>query len=127
MVRNRLNSFKYAFKGLADLFKNTPNAKIHLFMAIAVLICGFIFNISITEWCFCILSISLVIMAEGFNTALEYLTDLVSPDYNELAGKTKDVAAGAVLIISIGAAAVGLIIFVPKGWGVLSNWTKIIQ
>ena len=53
-------------------------------------------------------------MAEAFNTALEFLTDLVSPDYHELAGKTKDVAAGAVLFMAIGAAIVGFLIFFPK-------------
>ncbi|MGK0390395.1 MAG: diacylglycerol kinase (ATP) [Maribacter sp.] len=116
MIKNRLNSFKYAFKGIADLFINTPNARIHLFMGIAVAICGYLFQISITEWCFCILCISLVLAAEAFNSAIEYLTDLVSPDYHVQAGKTKDVAAGAVLLTSIGAATVGLIIFLPKGW-----------
>ncbi len=122
MIQERLNSFKYALKGLVDLFKNTPNARFHLFMAFAVAICGFIFQISITEWCLCILSIALVIMAEAFNTAIEYLTDLVSPDYHILAGKTKDVAAGAVLIISIGATIVGLIIFLPKGLDLLMHY-----
>jgi len=112
---DRLNSFKYAFAGIKDLFINTPNARIHLVMAFAVAICGYIFQISITEWCLCILCIALVLAAEAFNSSIEYLTDLVSPDYHELAGKTKDVAAGAVLLISIGAAIVGLIIFLPKG------------
>ncbi len=121
MVRNRLNSFKYAFQGIKDLFVHTPNARIHLCMAIAVIICGFIFHISITEWCFCIVSITAVLAAEGFNSSIEYLTDLVSPNYHELAKKTKDVAAGAVLITSIGAAIVGTIIFLPKGWNVLLN------
>lgn len=116
MIKDRFNSFKYAFQGIKDLFVNTPNARLHLFMAIAVIACGFFFNISLTEWCLCILSIAVVLAAEGFNTSLEYLTDLVSPDYHELAGKTKDVAAGAVLLISIGSAIVGLIIFLPKGW-----------
>ena len=121
MIQERLNSFKYALKGLKDLFTFTPNARFHLFMGIAVIICGVLFDITLTEWCLCTLAITLVIMAEALNTAIEYLTDLVSPDYHILAGKTKDVAAGAVLIISIGAAIVGLIIFLPKGWNLLSN------
>ena len=50
------------------------------------------------------------------NTAIEYLTDLTSPHFHELAGKTKDVAAGAVLISAIGAMIIGLIIFLPKIW-----------
>ncbi len=124
MIRERFNSFRYAFKGIADLFRNTPNARIHLFMAIAVSICGWVFRISITEWCLCVLCIALVLMAEALNSALEYLTDLVSPDYHELAGKTKDVAAGGVLLISMGAAIVGLIIFLPKGWRIFLNFIQ---
>ncbi len=122
MISKRLNSFKFAIKGLIDLFKNTPNAKIHLIMAIAVVICGFIFNISITEWCLCILSIGFVITAEALNTALEYLVDLVSPDFNPLAGKAKDVAAAAVLVAAICAATVGTIVFLPKGWITFMNF-----
>lgn len=115
-MRDRLRSFEYAAKGIRCLLAETPNARIHLSMALAVVGSGFLFRISVTEWCLCILCIALVMMAEGFNSALEYLTDLVSPGLHELAGKTKDVAAGAVLLASLGAALVGLIIFLPKVW-----------
>ena len=125
MIKDRLNSFKYAFKGIGDLFMNTPNARIHLFMGVAVVICGFVFEISINEWCFCILSIFLVLAAEAFNSAIEYLTDLVSPEYHVLAGKTKDAAAGGVLLTSIGAAIVGTIIFLPKGWEWFSDYFSL--
>ena len=59
-------------------------------------------------------AITTVLSAEAFNTAIEYLIDLVSPDYHPLAGKAKDVAAAAVLFTAIGAFFVGLIIFLPK-------------
>lgn len=114
MIKKRLNSFKYAFNGIVELVRSQPNAKIHLAFTCIVIAGGFFFQISTTEWCLSILSIALVLSAEAFNTSLEYLTDLVSPDYHELAGKTKDVAAGAVLISAIGAAIVGSIIFLPK-------------
>ncbi|MGB1216414.1 MAG: diacylglycerol kinase family protein [Saprospiraceae bacterium] len=119
MIKDRLNSFKYAFQGIKELFLNTPNARIHLAFVVALLACGFVFRISITEWCLVILSIGMVLTAEAFNTALEHLTDLVSPDYHPLAGKAKDVAAGAVFLAAISAAIVGTIIFLPKGWSVL--------
>lgn len=122
MVRDRLNSFKYAFVGIKDLFVNTPNARIHLFVAIAVVVCGFIFKISMIEWCVCAIAIATVLAAEAFNSAIEYLTDLVSPDYHVLAGKTKDIAAGGVLLTAIGAAIAGLIIFLPKGWTYFSSY-----
>jgi diacylglycerol kinase (ATP) len=66
------------------------------------------------EWCGVVAAIGLVWTAEGLNTALEFLTDLVSPEYHELAGRAKDVAAGAVLSASIAAGVIGAIIFLPK-------------
>lgn len=114
MLAQRFKSFYFALKGIFILFKEETNARIHLFVATIVIISGWMLNISISEWCLVTLCITLVIMAEAFNTAIENLTDLVSPDIHPLAGKTKDLAAGAVLIISIGAAVVGLIIFLPK-------------
>ena len=114
MLKKRIDSFGFAFKGIFDLLKTQINARIHLCAAIFVFILGWYFQITAIEWCLCIFAIASVIAAEAFNTALEFLTDLVSPDYHILAGKTKDVAAAGVLITAIGAAIVGLIIFLPK-------------
>ena len=114
MLKKRLDSFKFAFAGIRDLFKTEPNAIIHLIAAVLAVSMGLFFSISKTEWCFVIFSIALVFSAEAFNTAIEHLTNLVSPDYHELAGKTKDAAAAAVLLVAVGAAIVGLIIFLPK-------------
>ena len=113
MLKERLNSFKYAIKGIGLLF-GEPNAKIHLGFTLLTIAGGFFFSVNKTEWCILILAISAVLSAEALNTAIEYLTDLVSPNHNELAGKTKDVAAGAVLILAIGAAIIACIIFLPK-------------
>jgi len=113
MLKERINSFKYAFKGIGLLFTE-PNAKIHLVFTILTIVGGFFFSVSKIEWCILILAISIVLAAEALNTAIEYLTDLVSPNHHSLAGKTKDVAAGAVLILAIGAAIVACIIFLPK-------------
>jgi diacylglycerol kinase (ATP) len=110
-IQKRLDSFGYAFKGIKDLFLTQRNAQIHLTVSIFVIIAGFFFNISKTEWLICILLIGLILAAEALNTALEFLTDLVSPDYHELAGKTKDVAAAAVLLLAIAAAIIGVMIF----------------
>lgn len=114
MIKSRLKSFQFAFQGLSDLFRTQPNTKIHLLAAAGVLAGGFYFELPAGEWCLLILAIALVLAAEAFNTALEYLTDLVSPGHHELAGKTKDVAAAGVLLTAVGAAAVGLIIFLPR-------------
>lgn len=110
-IQTRINSFKYAFKGIADLFKTQINARIHAFFMVLVILGGFFFNISKIEWLICVISIAMVLAAEAMNTALEYVVDLVSPEYHELAGKAKDVAAAAVLILAIAAAIIGFIVF----------------
>ncbi len=114
MLKRRLKSFKYAGAGIADLFKHTPNAKIHLAAAILCVFFGIYFSITSLEWCIIIIAISMVIVAEAINTAIEYLTDLVTKDYHELAKKTKDMAAGAVLLAAIGAICIACFIFLPK-------------
>jgi diacylglycerol kinase (ATP) len=65
------------------------------------------------EWCWMTLAIIGVWLAEALNTAIEFLTDLVSPEFHPLAGKAKDVAAGAVLIAAIGAGVIGMFVFGP--------------
>ena len=109
----RIKSFGYAFKGIAVLIVSQPNAWIHALATLVVLSLGLYFEVSATEWCFLILAMALVWVAEAANTAIEFLTDLASPDYHPLAGKAKDVAAGAVLLAAIFAATIGGIIFVP--------------
>ncbi|MDZ7879336.1 MAG: diacylglycerol kinase family protein [Saprospiraceae bacterium] len=114
MFRKRIESFGYAFKGLATLFSSQPNARIHA-VALAVAVSfGFYFKIEKTEWLAITLIAALVLSAEAMNTAVEFVVDLVSPDYHPLAGKAKDVAAAAVLLAAFGAIIVGLIIFLPK-------------
>ena len=99
---------------MATLFKTQPNARIHLIAIILVTVVGFLLKISTTEWCITVLAFAMVLAAEAFNTAIEFVVDLASPDYHPLAGKAKDVAAAAVLITAIGAAIIGMIIFLPK-------------
>ncbi len=112
-LNKRLKSFYFAFRGIANLFSE-PNACIHAFVAIIVLLCGWYFELTKSEWCAVILCIGGVFMAEAFNTSFEKLCDKVSPEKNHLIAQAKDLAAGAVLIFVIAAVSVGLIIFLPK-------------
>ncbi len=73
-----------------------------------------LFQLSRTEWCIIVLAVVAVWTAEALNTAFEFLTDVASPEFHPLAGKAKDVAAGAVLLAAIGAVIIGLFIFGPK-------------
>ena len=113
-VAKRLKSFSYAFNGLKCFFKTQHNVWIHLCVLKVVIIAGFYFNISTAEWIYISLAAGFVLVAEAFNTSIEVLVDLVSPQHNEKAGLIKDIVAGAVLISSITAAIVGTIIFLPK-------------
>ncbi len=114
MLKKRLNSFRYAIAGIISLVRSQANAKIHLLASVVVIFAGLYFELDRTAWCLVALAIASVLVAEAFNTALEHLTDLVSPEHHPLAGKAKDMAAGAVLLAAIGAAAVGLLVFLPK-------------
>ncbi|WP_300793483.1 diacylglycerol kinase family protein [uncultured Bacteroides sp.] len=113
-LRKRLKSFKFAFNGIKLLITREHNAWIHCFAAVCVIIAGVAFGISTTEWIAVTFAIGTVLAAEAVNSSIEAIADLVSPGYNEAIKRTKDLAAGAVLILAIAAAIVGLIIFVPK-------------
>lgn len=115
-MKNRIHSFRHAIRGIGMVLKSEKNMQIHLIVALLVVVAGLVFVISPLEWMLCLLCFGLVIGAEMVNTAIENLVDLVSPGKHELAGKAKDIAAGAVLICALIAASVGLIIFIPKVW-----------
>lgn len=113
-VAARKRSFHYAWKGMKRVFKVEHNMWIHLCAAAAVVFAGFCFHIGNMQWVMLTLAIGMVITAELFNSAIEELVNLVSPDYHEKAGLVKDIAAGAVLIAAIAAAVIGLLVFVPE-------------
>jgi diacylglycerol kinase (ATP) len=89
------------------------NAWIHAFATLGVIALGLHLQIPRMEWCVLVLAIVSVWTAEALNTAFEFLCDVASPEFHPLVEKAKDVAAAAVLLCAIGAAVVGLIVFVP--------------
>lgn len=112
-LRNRLKSFGYAFNGLAQLIKNEHNFRIHLAVTFVVITAGIILGISLAEWLILILVITIVLLAESFNSAMEYICDLISPQKDERVKRIKDILAASVLIASIMAIIIGLLIFIP--------------
>jgi len=110
----RIKSFGNAFRGIFYAFKTQPNIWIHSLAIVVVVIAGFIFKLDAMEWGLVVLAIGLVLVSEMINTAIEWLIDLVSPDYSEKAGLIKDVAAGAVLIAAVISVIIGAIVFLPK-------------
>lgn len=112
-IQRFYNSFKFALKGVAAAL-GQPNLQIHLIATITVTVAGFYFDISRGEWAAQTLAIIMVWGAEMLNTALEETIDLLHPQQNPKAGRIKDIAAGAVLIIAFGAAVVGAIIYAQR-------------
>ena len=106
-----IRSIGYAISGLRAAIKEQLNLRIHLFVALVVVVSGWYFHITPTEWMLSLMMISVVISLELVNTAIENLTDLVTKERNPFAGKVKDVAASAGLFASIIAAIIGFIIF----------------
>ena len=120
--RNRtfLKSFRVAISGIIIATKQEKNFQFHLVSAAAVSVLGFIFSISWIEWLFVCSAIFGMLTLELFNSSIERAVDLVTEDYHELAKAAKDMASGAVFVFAVYAVVVGMIIFLPKIWRLLS-------
>ena len=118
--RELIASLEFALTGIFTAFKEERNMRKHALSAVLAIVAGFLFGISATVWIFLLLSVSLVIAFEIMNSALENVVDLASDyHFSMLAKNAKDMAAGAVLVISGFAFVTGLIIFVPKLWALV--------
>ncbi len=112
-LTGRLRSFVHAFRGLRVLVRTQRNAGIHAAATVLVVVAGVFCGISRTEWALIALTVVCVWITEALNTAVEFLVDVASPEHHPLAGKAKDVAAGAVLVAAIGSVVVGVLVFGP--------------
>ncbi|WP_061458311.1 diacylglycerol kinase [Streptococcus gallolyticus] len=113
--RTLVASMEFAITGIITAFKEERNMRKHMVSAILASIAGAVFRISAIEWLFLLLAIFLVITFEIINSVIENVVDLASNyHFSMLAKNAKDMAAGAVLVISGYAVLTGLIIFVPK-------------
>ena len=108
------DSVNHAMDGINYTREHERNFRIELFMMGLVLMAGIYFNISSIEWLILLLTIALVLTLEMINTSIERCVDLVTKEYHELAKNAKDVAAGAVFIMSIFSVCIGIVIFLPK-------------
>ena len=113
-IAKRLKSFTYAFNGLKVLFQEEHNSRIHLFATVCVIVMGALFKISVLEWVAVAFAVGLVFSGEIFNSAIEDLSDVVCPERDDRIKKVKDLTAAAVLVNAITAAAIGLLVFIPK-------------
>ena len=115
-IKKTIRSFKYAFAGVWALFQSENNARVHFLAAAAAVFLGTILKLTAVEWALVALCIGGVWGAEAFNTALEKLCDLVSPDIHPQIKAVKDLAAAGVLLLVLGAVVVGIVVFIPKLW-----------
>ncbi len=117
-----IDSFNYAVSGIIIALKTEKNMRIHYLIAILVIALSLFFDFSRTEFLLLLFAISLVVVAEMVNTALERVVDLITEDYHPLARLVKDVAAGAVLIAAINSIVVGYLLFFDR----LSSYSELL-
>ena len=115
-IKARLRSFKYAFQGWAYVLRNEPNSWIHAFITVLIIPLAFWLQLPARDWAVLLLAIVMVWAAEFFNTAIESIVDLASPEENPLAKAGKDVGAAAVLIAALTSVLIGLLILGPPLW-----------
>lgn len=113
-IKSRAESFRFAFRGIRELFSNEPNAIIHLAAAVLVTFAGIILGINRFEWCLIAIVTGLVFIAEIFNSSIENLGDAIDPKWNLNIKKAKDLAAAGVLVAAIISVIAGLLIFIPR-------------
>lgn len=113
-LQKRVESFGYAFNGLKILISEEHNSWIHLGVAFFVILAGFYFKISSSEWIAIVFAIGLVISIEIINSAIESIADFISPGKHEMIKKIKDLSAAAVLVSAFTAVIIGLIVFLPR-------------
>ena len=112
--QNFSSTFKNARKGMRLTLKSERNLRIHLFVASLVLVSAYCLNFSINKFCILLLTIAVVISAEMFNSAIEFSLDAIFHNkFNRMVGMAKDIAAGAVMIVTISAVLIGVLLFAP--------------
>lgn len=114
--KDRLNSFRPAFAGIAHVLRSQPNAWLHAIISVAVIAVGLWLGLPASSWATIVVMMALVWAAEFFNTAIEAAVDLASPQIHPMAKIAKDVSAGAVVICAAAAVVVGLLVLGPPLW-----------
>jgi diacylglycerol kinase len=115
-----LISFRYAFRGVRWMARHEPNMRFHLLATVAVVAAAAAFRLPVEQWAALVFAITLVLLGEALNTAIEVVLDLVQPEHHERVGVVKDVAAAAVLVAASGSAVIAGIVFGPHLWDLVT-------
>lgn len=113
-LKNHFHSYKYATDGIIHTLKTQSNIWVQIPIALLVIFLAWYFHVSVTEWLVLVISICLVLVAELFNTAVEYIMNVVKQEHDLDVKTAKDIAAGAVFVTALSSVIVGLIVFYPK-------------
>lgn len=109
-LATRARSFFCAGAGLVRLVREEQNARIHLLATLVAVVAGCGLRLSAVEWALIVLAIVAVWAAEAMNSAIERIADVASPGHHPMIGAAKDLAAGGVLVVAVGAFVVGMIV-----------------
>jgi diacylglycerol kinase len=112
LIIHLLKSFKYAIRGFSGVAITQPNFIIHMLAIAVVFVIGYFKKISLMEWGLVVLAIGMVLLAEMFNTAVEWLGGMISPDYSDKVKWAKDAAAGGVLVAACTAILIAILVFI---------------
>lgn len=107
-------SLQHAFSGVVHCVLKERNMRIHITAACITFVLAWRLNLDRNELLILCLTVASVLVAEIFNTSIEALVDLVSPEFHPLAKLAKDAAAGAVLLAALTSLIIGYVLFVPK-------------
>lgn len=121
-VRLIIESFNYAVSGIISAIKTEKSMQVHYSIAVIVLFSSLFFDFSRTEFLLLLFAVSLVVISEMINTAIERTIDLITKEFHPLARLVKDVAAGAVLIATINSLIVGYLLFFER----LSSFSELV-
>lgn len=113
ILRKHHISLKHAIAGLQWAISTQPNFRVHLLLSFVAIGLGFYFQITKFEWLAIVFTIVLGLTVEMANTALESMTDLITKEWRTEAKIAKDVAAGMMLTVAIGAIIVACIVYLP--------------
>ena len=112
-IMARFRSLGCALNGLGFMLRTQHNAWLHAVATLVVVMAGWAADLDARDWRWLVVAIAMVWVAEAFNTAVEYVCDVVSPEFSEAVKRAKDIAAGAVLVCAIAAIAIGVLTFWP--------------
>ena len=112
-IKRLIKSFKYALRGLIKIFHEEQNLRVQSLAAGAVILAGLYFGLNRFEWALILIIISMVILMEIANSAVERVTDVLKPRIDTYVKEIKDIMAAAVMLASILAIVIGAIIFWP--------------